>query len=124
MGYGMVKLYKKQLQAHRVAYEIANGPITDSRLVLHRCDNRSCVRPDHLMLGDHVVNRHDCVTKGRANVRYGQRHHCVKLTEDAVRAIRLRRAAGELQTSLALEYGVTRSTIYGVSTGREWKHVT
>jgi hypothetical protein len=51
--------------AHRYAYEIVNGPIPAGMCVLHRCDNRICVRPDHLFLGTKEDNTADMWSKGR-----------------------------------------------------------
>lgn len=34
--------------AHRVAYELAKGPIPDGLVIDHLCRNRICVNPDHL----------------------------------------------------------------------------
>lgn len=77
-GYGAFTMFvdgvKKQRQAHRVAWEMANGPIEghvpgDSErevVVMHKCDNPKCVRPDHLELGTDRTNIHDMLAKGRA----------------------------------------------------------
>lgn len=54
-------------RVHRLAWEFAYGPIPDGLMVLHRCDNRSCVRPDHLFLGTAADNMHDMIAKGRAS---------------------------------------------------------
>lgn len=52
--------------AHRMAYRLKIGQIPQNLLVLHRCDVRLCVNPDHLFLGTHADNTHDMIVKGRA----------------------------------------------------------
>lgn len=61
------------LHAHRVSWELHFGPIPDGLWVLHHCDNRPCVRPDHLFLGTVIDNMQDAVGKGR--IPSGDRHH-------------------------------------------------
>lgn len=63
--YGQVKWNREVTQAHRVAYELAFGPVLAGVLVLHRCDVKLCVRPTHLFLGSHADNSRDMVRKGR-----------------------------------------------------------
>lgn len=137
-GYGVaVDLDGKPRLAHRVAYVLGTGDDPGTLLVCHSCDNRKCVRPDHLFLGSHLVNNRDMMAKGRASngreryasihpdrVPRGWRHGQAKLTEAKVRDIRRRYAALNVtQAALAAEYGVSRRTIGGIVRGTEWRHV-
>jgi hypothetical protein len=129
-------------KAPRVSWRLTFGEIPDGMWVLHKCDHPSCVRPDHLFLGTNQENMRDCGRKGRHwtqmnpdkakhNVALARRfldprgrgNGCAKLSDDAVREIRSRNTAGETQTSLAVEFGVARSTVTWVVRGGTWKHV-
>jgi hypothetical protein len=52
--------------AHRWSWTLANGPIPDGMVVMHRCDNPPCVNPGHLSLGTQLENIADRVSKGRS----------------------------------------------------------
>ena len=47
-GYGSVTYSGKVYHAHRVAYELAVGPVPPKHDLHHTCENRRCVNPDHL----------------------------------------------------------------------------
>jgi len=67
-GYGQFRSNGIVRGAHRVSWEIHNGPIPGGLWVLHHCDNPSCVRPDHLFIGTRTDNMRDAFRKGRGNV--------------------------------------------------------
>lgn len=64
-GYGRIRVGGKTLRAHRVSYALYVGEIPDGLCVLHACDVRLCVRPDHLWIGTRADNVADMINKGR-----------------------------------------------------------
>lgn len=111
-----------RLYSHRFMWEYHHGPIPDSLHVRHKCDFKPCVNPEHLELGTHADNMRDQVVRGRSPK--GQRHPGAKLTEDDVRRIRERvRGDGCTQTAVAEEFGVCRSTVSQIVSGRRWQHL-
>lgn len=114
--YGAIKISGKNVSAHRVAYELANGPISPGArphdaCVCHSCDNPKCCNPGHLWLGTQQENVTDRQTKGRAGSHKGSNNGRAKLDEAAVSLIRSKRSAGATITRLGAEFGVYPSTI-------------
>jgi hypothetical protein len=56
-GYGIVGSDK--IYAHRLSWQLVNGPIPEDKLILHKCDNRKCVEPTHLYCGTQKDNLND-----------------------------------------------------------------
>ena len=117
-GYGTVNHNKRRQYAHRVAWEMAYGPIPDGMGVLHRCDNPPCVRPDHLFLGGQKLNGEDMAAKDRST--HGSKNPAAKLTESDVMDI-LR--SDEPMQRLADKYGVNHTAIWMIKRGVRWTRV-
>lgn len=122
-GYGIMGITRPRSTAyvHRLSYEHFHGPIPEGAEVAHACDVRRCVNPDHLSLMTHQENEADKSAKGR--VPKGEGQWRAVLTEDDVRAIRRRVAAGERRNAIAKEFGVGASNVEHIVARRRWKHV-
>lgn len=118
-GYGYVKFNGKDVRAHRVAWETANQrPVPDGLSVCHRCDNPSCVNPDHLFVADQQTNVRDRDRKGRATK--GSAHPKAKLTEMLVRVIRRSTLS---HRDLGRILGIHDSVLFRARHRQTWKHV-
>ena len=93
-----------------------NGPIPEGMCVLHKCDNRICINPEHLFLGTYQDNHDDMHRKGRANHR-----HAAILTEEQVWQIRALLQKGfHTQEEIGVLFGVSRSAILNISNRSNW----
>lgn len=104
--------------AHRASWQIRNGEIPHGLFVCHRCDNPTCVNPEHLFVASHDENMRDQVLKGRA--RRGSSHNQAKLTEDEVRAIR---TSMDTASILAKRYSIHVATVRKIITRKKWAHI-
>src|SRR6185295_8724912 len=90
-GYGGIRQGSRGtpiLRAHRLSWELHNGPIPASLCVCHRCDTPLCVNPAHLWLGTHEENMRDRDQKRRWGKRAGEANGFSRLTNEIVLAIR------------------------------------
>lgn len=115
-GYGKIKIGGRMFRAHRVSYQLFKGEIGDYD-VLHKCDNPSCINPEHLSLGTHGDNMRDMISKGRRNTK-GEKASAAKITNKQAEKIRYDKRSGAV---IAAEYGVTKSTINKIRRGATFR---
>ncbi len=121
-GYGSVRVASSNLKAHRISYELHVGPVPKGSCVLHRCDVRACVNPEHLWLGTDEDNAKDRDEKKRQAI--GSRNGRAKLTESDVLKIRRLLLTGKVSpTDLSPIFGVSKAVVEDISRGKTWKHV-
>lgn len=110
---------RRQVGAHRFAWELENGPVPDGYLVCHRCDEPSCCNPGHLFLGTPAQNSADMRAKGRQ--AKGERVSTNKLGSGSVSAIRCLWALGVgSQQYIADLFGVSQSHVSSIVRRRHW----
>ena len=122
-GYGRFSKDGKMKTAHRVSWEIHNGPI-NGLLVLHKCDNKCCVNPEHLFLGTQRDNVRDMINKKRHKVLKGSANPNAKLNQSKVQQIRDYYAdGGTSYAKLAREFNVSPKLIELVVKNLMWREV-
>lgn len=121
LGYGFfrVAMDENMRKAHRVSWILRHGD-PGKLLVCHRCDNPSCVRPDHLFLGTNLDNIRDRDAKGRGRSLYGENHPGAILRDADVLEIRSSDAPVE---ALSAKFGVAVGTVKHIQRRESWKHL-
>jgi Autographiviridae endonuclease len=131
-GYGRFNGNAGTEGAHRFSYRAFIGNIPSGLDVCHACDNRRCVRPDHLFVGTRADNMQDCKSKDRMSS--GEKHgltikgsiksNAAKLSPDQVAIIDLRLSSGHKRSQIAIDFGVKLSAVRSIATGESWSHIT
>jgi hypothetical protein len=122
-GYGLFRFAgtREQISAHRLSFQLFKGDIAAGALVLHSCDVKNCVNPEHLRLGTQSMNVLEAYARGRqkpyAPSRPGQLNGQAKLSNQQADEIRSR---PETCTALAPLYGVSIATISLIRLGRRY----
>jgi hypothetical protein len=113
-GYGQFWNGTRIVLAHRYSWELRHGNLPKNLFVCHKCDNPSCVNPEHLFLGTHQDNMHDMISKNRD-------YHNKKLTDFQVLQIY---NSMKQPKDLSEEYDVHIGTIHEIKRGVTYKKVT
>lgn len=118
-GYGHAIIKRRKVKAHRFSWMIYNAVIPAGLCVLHKCDNPSCVNPEHLFLGTRKDNAVDKMNKGRC--LYGEKHCLVKITEEQAMSI-----LSDPRSNYAIgkEYGISNQQVSRIKTGKRWRHLS
>lgn len=114
-GYGQFGYEGKVWKAHRMSWLMTNGPISDGLCVLHTCDNRSCVNPDHLFLGTYDDNNKDRSDKNRSNGMHGRKDYIVTFPDGHEEII------GNMN-QFSKQYGLYQCAMTKIAKGNRFQH--
>ena len=121
VSYGQMTYRGKRMGAHRASFLLHGGTVEAGLDVMHACDHKICVRPDHLSAGTRSENLIDGFqAPANQGVCAGENNGRARLTWDDVHAIRVARKAGASQPDLARRYGVSQVQISHIVRGSRW----
>lgn len=118
-GYGQINISGRPMLAHRYSYALFNGEYNKNWCVLHKCDNPSCVAPEHLFLGTKKDNMQDCKNKGRIFIPKSREN---PLSNHAKKLIIMFIKQGIPCTQIASAYQVNSSIIYRLKNKANYDH--
>jgi hypothetical protein len=118
-GYGFINQGSKVYSAHRFLFVLYHGKIERNKIICHRCDNPSCVRPDHLFMATQSENMIDRQKKGRTS--RGLNRPNVKLND--VKVLEIRADNHSTYRELSEKYNVAPCTIAAVKNRKIWRHL-
>ena len=127
-GYGYIGIGSNgngrtvNVRAHRLSYFLCNDGIPDGMMVLHKCDNRKCVNPEHLFLGTNGDNAKDMMQKGRGKNQIGTFAMNI-LSPETVISIKKDILNKVGSKKIQLKYGISESNFYRIKNGKSWKRL-
>lgn len=120
-GYARIRKYGKQIPISRYMYEECFGFIPKGMVIRHKCDNPSCINPEHLELGTHQDNMNDMVKRNRS--QKGKDRTIAKLKEDDIKRIKKEYSKGKSSRELAKIFNVDKSSIMNIINKKTWRHI-
>lgn len=116
VGYGRVTVNGKPLYAHRFSFSLYNPTVNISGLVIrHKCDNPSCINPEHLISGTQKENINDISLRGRRNDPVGEKNYASKFSDFSVEAMRIFFEYYKVpQYKLAWIFGMSRPNVNAI----------
>lgn len=117
-GYARIRYNGEQILLHRFIYEYFNKKLRKNQVVRHKCDNKLCINPSHLISGTNLDNIKDRQKRNRQ--ARGEKIGNSKLTSKDIKYIK-RSTKNGLQ--LSKELNVSHSTIYRVKNNQTWRHI-
>lgn len=121
-GYGHFPYKNKCYPAHRISWKLFKGEIPENMNVCHKCDNPSCVNPEHLFLGTQRENMKDMFSKNRKD-HAQENHPRVKLSKENVLEIRDLIKQGFSQEIICHKFGITNGHVGSIKHRRTWKNL-
>ncbi len=115
-GHGRLQYDDCVQYAHRVSWQLNIGPIPDGKCVLHKCNNRPCVNPDHLYIGDY---RDNAIDRSRAGT-----NPKMKMNEGDVRLLRDLYSDGWHYKPLMWLFDLAESSVHRIISRTTYKWVT
>lgn len=117
-GYGKVKIHGKIYAAHRAAYLIHNGYLPEGKEIMHKCDNKLCCNPSHLIEGTHKDNMQDMIKKGRQGK---VKRKIIKLNINKVKEIRSLFCNGLSKHEIARRFNISCHHVRDIVNNIYWK---
>lgn len=122
LGYGRAA-HPTENKAHRIMWTMFHGAIPKGKKILHKCDVRCCINPDHLFLGTQADNVLDMTRKGRGRTvpQPGEKNGMSKLTRTQVDKMReLRKSTNLPYAKIAKIYNIAAMTAFRAITNQSW----
>ena len=119
-GYGIFSIKGKTIYAHRYLWQLLNGSISSNFELDHLCNNKSCVRPDHLECTTHAENMKRAAKLGVWN---GTKNGNAKRTEEQVQVIKMFAGFGIPIRILAENFKIPLRSVYAIVKRESWAHL-